>query len=115
MTKMQKVWLGVFLAMFVVPEALWSPVGNLVYDLLQSSNHVQVFRSNFLTSSDNLYFLLFFLLLQLVGIFGSLILIFQAKIKLWVKYILVFILILCSFITGFVFYVAFALRHGIGF
>jgi len=31
MTKKQKIWLAVFLAMFLVPEILWSPIGNFYY------------------------------------------------------------------------------------
>jgi hypothetical protein len=115
MSKMQKVWLAIFLAMFVVPEVLWSPVVNLVYSLLQNSNHAQIFRSNFLTSSDNTNFLLSFLILQLVGIVGCLGLIFQAKINTGIKIFLIFVLILLLLITGAVFYIAFSLRKGIGF
>jgi hypothetical protein len=103
------------LAMFIVPEVLWSPVGNLVDSLLQNSNHVQVFRSNFLTSSDNTGLLLFFLFFQLVGIVGSLVLIFQTKINIWIKSFLIFVLVLLFLITGFIFYIGFSLRHGIGF
>ncbi len=64
MKKQQKIWLGIFLAMFILPELLWSPVENLVYDLLQNSNNVKIFRPNFLTVSDNTYLLLFVLLFQ---------------------------------------------------
>jgi hypothetical protein len=115
MTKIQKITLGIFLAMFIVPEVVWSPVGNLAYSLLQNSNHAQVFRLNFLTSSDNINFLLFLLFFQLIGIIGSLVLIVQAKINLWIKSILIFILLLLLLITGLLFYIAFSLRHGIGF
>ncbi len=31
MTKKQKIWLGIFLAMFLVPEIMWSPIGNFCY------------------------------------------------------------------------------------
>ncbi len=35
MTKSQKIWLGIFLAMFIVPEVLWSPVGNFIYSIVK--------------------------------------------------------------------------------
>ena len=36
MTKKQKIWFAIFLAMFLVPEVLWSPVNDFYYELLQS-------------------------------------------------------------------------------
>jgi hypothetical protein len=115
MSRIQKVWLGIFTAMFVVPEMLWSPVINLVYSFLQNSNNVKVFRPNFTTNSDNTNLLIFFLAFQLTGLIGALVLISKAKFNLWVKSILILILLLMSILTGLVFYVAFSLRHGIGF
>ena len=55
MTKKQKIWLGVFLALFIVPEVLWSPVGNFVYEIMQSGNAggTHPVRLNFLQVSDN--------------------------------------------------------------
>ena len=33
MTKKQKIWFSIFLAMFLVPEALWSPVNSFYHDI----------------------------------------------------------------------------------
>lgn len=115
MTKTQKVWLGVFLAMFIVPEVLWSPVENIAYDFLQNSNNVKIFRPNFLTSPDNITILLLFLAFQLVGLISSLILISKSQLNFWFKSLCIIVLILLLIITGAVFYFAFSLRHGISF
>lgn len=115
MKRIQKIWLGIFLAMFIVPEVLWSPVVNLVYDLLQNNNNVKVLRPNFLTISDNTTLLLFTLLVQLIGLLGSLVFVFRGKMNLFLKALSVVVLVLLSLITGFIFFVAFSLRHGIGF
>lgn len=103
--------------MFIVPEVLWSPVSNLVYDLLQNSNNVQIFRPNFLTDSDNTNLLLYFLAFQLVGIVSSLIMALRSKlnINIWLKSLIIFILLVISIINGLVFYIAFSLRHGISY
>ncbi len=115
MPRIQKVWLGIFTVMFVVPEMLWSPVITLVYSFLQNSSNVKVFRPNFITNSDNTNLLLFFLAFQLTGLIGALVLILKVKFNLWFKSILILILLLMLIITGLVFYIAFSLRHGIGF
>lgn len=69
MTKKQKIWLGIFLAMFVIPELLWSPVGNFYYELSQTSKSggTYPFRDNFLQDSDNLSILKSVLLIQFIG------------------------------------------------
>jgi hypothetical protein len=55
MTKMQKVWLGIFLAMFIVPEVLWSPVYKFWYSLKLPTvgGHYAIVRQNFLDNSGN--------------------------------------------------------------
>ena len=115
MTKAQKIWLWVSVALFVVPEVLWSPVGNLVNDLLQNSNEVQIFRPNFLTDSDNTTSLLFVLFIQVVGLVSSLIIVSKLKINIWIKSSVIIILVLFLLVTGLLFYIGFSLRHGISF
>ncbi len=115
MKKQQKIWLGIFLAMFILPELLWSPVENLVYDLLQNSNNVKIFRPNFLTVSDNTYLLLFVLLFQIIGLIGSLIIVFKEKINIWFKLLLILVLTTLLLTTSFIYYIVFSLRHGISF
>ena len=115
MTKKQKVWLGVFLAMFIVPEVLLSPVGNLIYSLMQNSNNVKIFRPNILTVSDNTNLLLYILLVQLIGVSCSLIFVIKAKVNIWLKLLCIIVLSTFLLITLFIFYIAFSLRHGISF
>ncbi len=69
MTKKQKIWLSVFLAMFIVPEVLWSPVGNFYYEFYQGMKQSTVypFRDNFLQHSDNLSILKIVVFIQCVG------------------------------------------------
>jgi uncharacterized membrane protein YkgB len=116
MKKMQKVWLGVFLAMFLVPEILWSPVGNFVYELSQTSHGggTHPFRQTFLENSDNINYLSTVLFIQLLGVFITFIylLVLNKKIKnkmvLWSVIILSFFLAVVSF---FCFGLSVSLRH----
>ncbi len=95
---MQKIWLGVFLAMFIVPEILWSPVGNFVYELEQDTNHVTALRINFLTKSENIDLWSWVLLLQFFGLlFTAIYLIvlkkkFKNQVVLWVIAVSIFVL-----------------------
>lgn len=75
MTKKQKIWFGVFLAMFAVPEALWSPLGNFYYGVVQDSKprgYYHEFRNNFLTDGDNVVLLNLILLVQFLFLFFAL-------------------------------------------
>ncbi|MEK7161226.1 MAG: hypothetical protein AAB729_00865 [Patescibacteria group bacterium] len=45
MTKVQKVWLGVFLAMFLVPEILWGPTLGLI-SLYSESFFIPIFKNS---------------------------------------------------------------------
>jgi len=110
MTKKQKIWLWIFIAMFAVPEILWSPVANFYYEFLQSgwTSYVQPIRDNFLQDSDNLDYLRFVIFLQFVGLL--LFLSFLVKNKLIKNKILRYFLITASslllIIVGFAFYFA---------
>lgn len=71
MKKIQKIWLGIFLAMFIVPEVLWSPVLNYIYVWNQNGSNLVYLRPNMFTNNVNLwsYILLFqFISLILIGI-----------------------------------------------
>jgi len=72
MNKKQKIWFAVFLAMFLVPEILWSPVGNFLYQIFQSGNRggTYPFRENFLTITDNANMLAPVFFFQVIGLFG---------------------------------------------
>lgn len=70
MTKKQKIWLILGLALFVVPEILWSPLGNFYYELSQTgkSGGTSPFRDNLLQNTDNLSLLKTVLFIQLAGV-----------------------------------------------
>lgn len=118
MSKTQKVWLWIFLALFVVPEALWSPVGNMIYELyLSQFGNTYPFRDNFLQNSDNINVLSSVLFIQLLGlVFTIVYLIFkrthiQNKTVLWSSLVL---LLLATLVTFFVFGLSMSFRN-IGF
>lgn len=70
MTKIQKIRLAIFMAFFVVPEILWSPVGNVLYSFFQSGKvHPQIFRDNFLLNYHYEILLKIIISIQLLGIF----------------------------------------------
>ena len=50
MTKVQKIWLGLSAAMFVIPEVMWSPVGNFIYSLFTPTlnGYAQIQRNSLL-------------------------------------------------------------------
>ena len=83
MSKLQKTWLSLFAAMFLLPEILWSPVGNYIYELSQGSGKIIALRSNFITTSTNYSFIWYGLvtLIQLLGLIGCLIYLFVIKKK----------------------------------
>lgn len=115
MTKKQKIWMGIFSAMFVIPEILWSPIGNLTYDFFQNSNNVEIFRPNFLTIPDNISLLIYVLCVQFVGILGLTISTIRTNISSKLKLFLIPIMIIILCATSFILYTVFSLRHGIGF
>jgi hypothetical protein len=70
MSKMNKIWMWIFIAMFAIPEILWSPIVNFYYELSQTSlsGGTHPLRNNFLQISDNLWYLKFVIFFQLVGL-----------------------------------------------
>ena len=116
MSKKQKIWLGIFLAMFIVPEILWSPSGNFIYELSQSGN-THPFRKTFLENSDNINILSTVLFIQMAGLlFSSIYLVIirrniKNKIAMWIFSPLLF---LAAVVVFFLFGFSVSLRH-IGF
>jgi len=70
MSKTQKVWLWVFLGMFVVPEVLWSPVYKMYYALFHplKNGSYQVWRPNLLDNYSKADLWSYLLLLQFFGL-----------------------------------------------
>jgi hypothetical protein len=96
MTKKQKIWFAVFLAMFIIPEILWSPLRSifLIYfpDKLPDIFNLSLFNE----INDNVAALMI-TLAQLIGLSGLMCLIYKLKINNLIKIILfiLFILFIC--------------------
>ncbi len=113
MTKNQKLWLWIGAALFAIPEILWSPVVNIIYEFTQSSNKTQSLRQNFLTNPDNITSLNCVLFLQGLGILFLIFVLCTTK-KTWTVWIGLILLILLGMATWFLFYLSVTLgRHGI--
>ena len=57
--------------MFLVPEILWSSIGNLIYEFLQSGGDIKLLRTNTLVEGSNHDLYSTVLFIQLVGILGA--------------------------------------------
>lgn len=106
MTKKQKIWFWVFLGMFLIPEILWSPVGNFVFTFLQNTNQIRPLRNNFLINPDNINIYKIILLIQLMGLIFTAIAIFMRSNKKFLHWLILGILTILALITGFVLYFA---------
>src|SRR3989344_3307388 len=114
MSKKQKIWLGVFLAMFIIPDLLWSPVGNFGYELYKSHyGNTYPFRNNFLQDSDNVNMLSTVLFIQMLGLFSSavcLVIINKSVKNKWLLWLSVIILLFASVIVFYLFGFSIKLR-----
>ena len=112
MTKTQKIWMWIFIAMFTIPEILWSPVGNFIYSFFKplKNGYSQLLRNNFLFDYRYENLLKFIILIQSIAVVSFLIFLFKnknikkSKIIFWI--ILTISLLVCL-ITLFVFYLVF--------
>jgi len=108
MSKMHKVWLWIFAGMFLVPEILWKPVGNLFYVFIQNSNHPKFFRMNFLTQSNPQIVYKSMVAFELLGLIGFMIVLIVNRNKISGKIFylfLLFISIILLLLTFFTFYI----------
>jgi hypothetical protein len=81
MTKNQKIWLAVFLAMFLIPEILWSPYSSFYYSIL-FSNFGNSFQSIHLLPTPKLLIIQkSILLIQFFGLLLSLFVFAKSAIK----------------------------------
>lgn len=114
MKKIYKVLLGVFMAMFLVPELLWSPAGNFVYEFLSDTAYVRPFRKSFLFEFGNDNFLSTVLFTQFLGVFSTFIwlIVFHKhipnKITFWSALTIAFLL---SIVLFFCFGLSISLRN----
>jgi hypothetical protein len=103
--KIQKIWMWVFIAIFAIPEILWSPVLNFYYELSQTSisGGTHPFRNNFLQNSDNLKYLKFIIVIQLIGLLLTSFFLLKNKYNTnkIIKYLFVLLLVVFLIATGF--------------
>ena len=117
MTKTQKIMFWVFSGLFLLPEILWSPIGNFIYEFVDDSANVKPFRDNFLMGFDNYNLYSSVLFVQFVSILSFFIYLIYLhkkisnKIVLWLGLIVSFLL---SVIAFFCFGLSISLRN-IGF
>ncbi len=99
MTKLQRILLGIFLAMFVVPEVLWSPAYKMYYATVSSlkNGSYQVWRPNFLDSYGNAGLWSNLILLEFFGLFFTAIFLIiirkniKNRVALWIVVFIIFI------------------------
>lgn len=75
MTKKQKMWLGIFLAMFVVPEILWGTIFNAGTSTLGLSMHSVYYNLQIFDDRPGLAYLI--IIIEIVAISGLLYLNFK--------------------------------------
>ena len=115
MTKTQKIWLWIFVAMFAVPEILWSPVGNFIYELYKNTGFP--FRYSYLEKASNINTLSTVLLIQMVGLLSTsiyLVMLHKQIGKIMAVWVLSVVLFLAAVAVFFLFGFSISLRH-IGF
>lgn len=87
MTKKQKIWLGIFVAMFVVPEVLWGGLASTFLNYKPIFDFSQFFRSN--------QFVIGILVLpQIIALVGLLVLNYKCQKNKTISYIIGVILFL---------------------
>jgi hypothetical protein len=113
MTKNQKIWFWVGVALFAIPEILWSPIVNIIYEFTQNSNKTVPLRNNFLMNPDNITLLNYVLFMQGVGVMILIVDLLMMK-KNWKVWLVLALLMVFGVAVWFLFYLSVALgRHGI--
>ncbi|MGB2631414.1 MAG: hypothetical protein WBC48_00640 [Minisyncoccales bacterium] len=81
MTKKQKSWLAVFLAMFLIPEILWSAYSSFYCAILffGSGNSFQLF--NLVPNPKSLIIQRLILLIQFFGLLPALVILTKSQVK----------------------------------
>ncbi len=119
MTKKQRIGFWSILGLFILPEVLWSPVGNFIYSLLKPpvNGSVQVLRNNFLLTNKYDNFFSAVLFIQLLGLFASavyLIVMHNSVRNKWLLWPSMIILLFSSVVVFYLFGFSITLRN-IGF
>ena len=97
-TKIQKIWLWIFGAMFIVPEILWSPILTYILPFFLGSSYK--FRDSFIFSgysSSLITSLIIFI--QFIGVLFFTIILYKNKEILKYRYIILNLSSLISLVT----------------
>lgn len=110
MKKTQKIWLGIFLAMFIVPEVIWGALFSAVASIFSISFHPIITDTQVFTDHPSLAHLI--ILVELVGISGLLFLNTKKNKsnKYW-KYIITTILVIILATLLFLLYLNYAISN----
>src|SRR5690349_9937016 len=108
MTKKQKIWLAIFLAMFIVPEIIWSPISNYLYAFINNKS----FHDSILMSSSYKSALIAVMLFQFLGIILSIALMSKGEKYKNIKEgrVLLFLLAIIGLISFSVIYILLATK-----
>ena len=112
MRKSQKILLWVFGAVFILPEILWSTLGNFLYSFFMPTIHgsSQILRNNFLSNPPFYFLYKIILLVQLVSIIVFTISLaksknnFKSKLVYWLLTVLAIFLSIITFVTCYLVY-----------
>ena len=108
MTKKQKIWLWIFIAMFALPEIFWSPISNFIFMLFQGGNSPVALRDNFLIHSDYRKLLIIVVLIQSIGALLSSFMIYKLSIKITYRIFLSILFFIFFILSTFVLYLLIA-------
>lgn len=106
MTKMQKIWLWIFIAMFAIPEILFyfTPLSILSFTNNFSQTNIKPIAYFFINSqffTDNPAYVLFFLAVEWFGVLGLLAMSIKFKKKIFIILLSIFMLWLSFLIISF--------------
>ncbi len=107
MTNIQKGLLGVFGVLFLLPELLWSPIGNFVYAFLKPTinGQFQLLRINFLITNESSYLYVLILCLQFLGVVAGIFFVKKSEYSIFVKFLAYALLAIILAIIGAIFWV----------
>jgi len=107
MNKSQKIWLWISILLFIIPEILWSSIGNVLYSFFQSGKiNPSIFRNNFLLEYKNESLLKLFIIIQLFSIISAMFCVIKCRknIPLSLLWISAFVFSIFLIMTVFIFY-----------
>jgi hypothetical protein len=101
MEKKQKIWLAVFLAMFIIPEILWSPVRSIIYIIIHPNQFTDLpLLFNILPPLNNNLISGIIELIQFIGLVCFYFALIKLKFNKVLKIIINILLIILILITG---------------